>query len=64
MLGTLPGKVAILATLETSTRLVPLPLMRQNLLSLRLLLHLLSRHTILGERCVVGLLRLTEQIPT
>ena len=60
VLWTLLSIAAFLATLETSIRLVPLPLMRQNLLSLRLLLHLLSRHTILGGRCVVGLLRLTE----
>jgi len=57
--------VAFLATLETSTRLIPLPLMRRNLLSLGLLLlHLLSRCTVLGGRCLVGLLRLTERMPT
>ena len=42
LLRTLPGIVAILATLETSTRLVPESLTRWNLLSLSLLgLHLL-----------------------
>ena len=46
---TLLGIVAFLATLETSTRLVPLSLTRWDLLSLRLLmLHLLSRCTILS----------------
>ena len=54
----------LLPTLETSTRLVPLSLMGQNLLSLRLLLHLLSRCMVLSERCLVGLLRLMEQLPT
>ena len=57
---TLLDKVAFLATLETSTRLVSIPLMRKNLLSLRLLLHLLSRCTVLSGRCLVGLLRLME----
>ena len=56
--------MALLATLETSTRLVPLSLMRQNMLSLRLLLHLLSRCTILGGRCLVSLLRLTGRLST
>ena len=61
---TLPGIVAFLATLETSTRLVPLPLMRRNMLSLRLLLHLQSRCTVLSGRYLVGLLRLMERLPT
>ena len=56
--------VAFLATLEISTRLVPLSLTRQNLLSLRLLLHLLSRCMILGGRRLVSLQRLTERLPT
>ena len=63
----LSGIVAFLAAFETSTRLVPLSLTRWDLLSLRLLLlllHLLSRCTVLGGRCLVGLLRLTEQLPT
>ena len=64
ILWTLPSIVALLATLETSTKLVSLSLMRRNLLSLRLLLHLLSRRTILGGRCLVSLLRLMEQLPT
>ena len=38
VLWTLSSIVALLATLETSNMLVPLPLTRQNLLSLRLLL--------------------------
>ena len=60
----LPSIAAFLATLETSTWLVPLSLARRNLLSLRLLLHLLSRCTILGGRCLVSLLRLVEQLST
>ena len=53
--------VAFLATLETCTRLVTLPLTRQNLLSLGLLLlYLLSRCTVLNGRCLVDLLRLAE----
>ena len=65
MLGTLSGIVAILATLETSTRLIPLSQTRWDLLSLGLLmLHLLSRCMVLGGRCLVGLLRLTERMPT
>ena len=63
VLGALTSIVAFLATLETSTRLVPLSLMRQNLLSLRLL-HLLSRCTVLSGRYLVGLPRLTERLPT
>ena len=48
MLGTLPSIVAIFATLEASTWLVPKPLMRWDLLSLRLLgLYLLQGRTIL-----------------
>ena len=64
VLWTLLSIVALLATLKTSTRLVPLSLMRLNLLSLRLLLHLLSRCTIRSGRCLVGLLRLMERLPT
>ena len=57
--------MALLAALETRTRLVPLPLMRQNLLSLGLLLlRLLGRCMVLSGRCLVGLLRLTERLPT
>ena len=52
------------ATLETSTRLVPLPLMRWNMLSLRLLLHLQSRCMVLSGRCLEGLMGLTERLPT
>ena len=51
--------VAFLATLETSTPLVPLSLMRRNLLSLRLL-HLLSRCTVLSGRFLVSLLSLAR----
>ena len=57
VLWTLPSIVALLTTLKTSTRLVPLSLTRQNLLSLRLL-HLLSRCTVLSGRCLVSLLSL------
>ena len=64
VLWTLPSIVAFFATLETSTKLVSLPLTRQNLLSLRLLLHLLSRLTILGGRCLISLLRLTGWLST
>ena len=50
LLRTLPGIVAILATLETSTRLVPESLTRWDLLSLSLLgLHLLLRCLILSS---------------
>ena len=50
MLGTLPSIVAILATLETSTRLVPESLTRWDLLSLSLLgLHLLLRCLVLSS---------------
>ena len=55
--------MAFLATLETSTRLVPLSLKRWNLLSLRLL-HLLSRCTVLSGRCLVSLLSLVRQLFT
>ena len=65
VLRTLSGIVAFLSTLETSTRLVPLSLTRWDLLSLGLLLlHLLSRCTVLSGRCLVGLLRLTKRLPT
>ena len=61
VLRTLPGIVAFLATLETSTRLVPLSLMKWDLLSLGLLmLHLLSSCTILSGRSLKGLLRLSK----
>ena len=53
--------VAFLATLETSTWLVPLSLTRWNLLSLRLL-HLLSRCTVLSGRCLVSLLSLARRL--
>ena len=56
--------VAFLATFETSTRLVPLPLTRRNLLSLGLLLHLQGWCMIWSGRCLVVLLRLAEQLPT
>ena len=50
LLRTLPGIVAILATLETSTRLVPESLTRWDLLSLNLLeLHLLRRCLVLSR---------------
>ena len=65
VLRTLSSIVAFLATLETSTRLVPLSLTRWGLLSLGLLmLHLLSRCTILSGRCLKGLLRLSKRMPT
>ena len=38
--------------------------MRRNLLSLGLLLHLLSRYTVLSGRCLVDLLRLSKRMPT
>ena len=63
VLGALTSIVAFLATLETSTRLVPLSLTRRNLLSLRLL-HLLSRCTVLSGRCLVSLLSLTRRLST
>ena len=51
LLRTLPGIVALLATLETSTRLVPESLTRWDLLSLSLLgLHLLLRCLVLSSR--------------
>jgi len=59
VLGALTSIVAFLATLETSTQLVPLSLMRQNLLSLRLM-HLLSRCTVLSGRCLMSLLSLAR----
>ena len=50
VLGTLLGIVAIFATLETSTRLVPESLTRWDLLSLSLLgLHLLLRCLVLSS---------------
>ena len=64
VLWTLSSIVAFLATLETSTRLVSLSLMRQNLLSLRLLLHLQSRCTVLSGRCLVSLLSLMRRLST
>ena len=55
--------MALLATLETSSRLVPLSLTRRNMLSLRLL-HLLSRCMVLSGRCLVSLLSLAGRLST
>jgi hypothetical protein len=63
VLGTLLTIVALLATLETSSRLDYLPLMRWDLLSLWLL-HLLSRCTILSWPCLACLLRLPRRLST
>ena len=59
VLWILPSIVALLATLETRARLVPLSQTRWNLLSLKLWLHLLGRCMVLCGRYLVGLLRLT-----
>ena len=63
VLRTITSIVAFPATLQTSTRLVPLSLTRQNLLSLRLL-PLLSRWTVLSRRCLASLLRPTGRQST
>ena len=64
VLGTLPGIVAIFATLEASTWLVPKPLMRWDLLSLRLLgLHLLQGCTVLCGGSLRSLLGLSKRRP-
>ena len=61
VLGTLPGIVAIFATLEASTWLVLKPLTRWDLLSLRLLgLHLLRGCTVLCGGSLRSLLGLLE----
>ena len=64
VLGTLLGIVAIFATLEASTGLVPKSLARWDLLSLRLLgLHLLWGCTVLCGESLRSLLGLPEQRP-